>query len=154
MKTKLLVAALIAASILPTLAGDKPASKSLPLSTVAAMVEKHGYTINEVTHDKDVFSGDEWKMDAVKQGKHYELKVMAKTGKIADTDREGDDNEQPGQNMKLLSVIALELEKQGYLVSGVDFDHAKWRVEAHKDGKKWKLTVAPDTGNIISIKKD
>lgn len=118
------------------------------------MVEKQGYTITEASHDKDLLSRDEWEMDAVKAGKHYELKVMVKNGHIADTDRDKDDNEFPGQNMQPLSAIVLELEKQGYLVSEIDFNQSRWEVEAHKDGKKWKLTVAPDTGNIISIKRN
>lgn len=144
---------LLSTLIIPVFAGDKPDIKALPLSTVASQIESRGYLITEARHDRDLLSSDEWRMKAMKQERHFKLKVKSKTGAILDTDRDGRGKEHPGKNMMPLSAIAQSLEKDGYLLSEVEFKQSNWSVEAYRDGKKWKLQVSPSSADIISRKK-
>jgi uncharacterized membrane protein YkoI len=63
--------------------------------------------------------------------------------------------EMPPQNAKPLSEIVRILEEQGYSpIVDIEFDDARWEVEAYNEGVKRELRVDPASGQIISDRKD
>ncbi|HET8700111.1 MAG TPA: PepSY domain-containing protein [Nitrococcus sp.] len=62
--------------------------------------------------------------------------------------------EMPPKNSKPASEIAASIEKQGYTIEELEFDHRKWEAEAYKDGQKYELKVDPASGKIVSSHPD
>lgn len=138
---------LLALGILPALA-DRPRDGSKPLSEIAKALEDAGHVLSEMS-----FDDGHWEVDSVKDGKHLDLTVDAKSGEVTRTRADASDDPQPAKEDRPLSTIAQAVEAKGYLVASVDFESAHWDVEAYKGRTEWELTVSK-AGEIVSEQED
>lgn len=138
--------AVVAATV--AVADVRPPTEAMPLSKIAVMLEKDGYTIGEAE-----FERRGWEFEVVKDGKGFELKVDALSGKVISTSRESGVKIPPAGS-KPLSEIAASVEKSGYVISEAEFERNVWDIDAFKDAQAFDITVDPKNGEILTEKED
>lgn len=144
----------LAAAIVPiSLASGQPAerpSEPLPLSEIAAILEKDGYDpLVEAS-----FDDGEWEVEAFRGREAVELTVNPLTGEVTSSHRD-DAERRPPEGSLALSKVIRALEKAGYTnINEVSFERRYWEVEADRDGKPRELYVDPKSGEVVSDRAD
>ena len=144
-----LLAALLAAPVaLVAQEGRAPTGK--PLLEIVVRLEREGYgPFTELS-----FKRGQWDVEAYKDGRPYELRIDAATGRTVAQNRDQGDAKPPA-NAKRLSEILKTLEAQGYArIHDVAFERSSWEVEAYRDGSRRELRVDPVTGEVVSDRAD
>lgn len=120
------------------------ADKTMTAPQVRATLEAQGFTnVNDVEFDDGM-----WKADARSaDGQRVELRIDPATGKVFPEDRVAKLGE---------ADVRAKLTAAGYgNIHDVEFDDGVWTAEADDaSGKEHKMTLDPETGEIVGKARD
>ena len=141
------IASLALATSLAFAAGTalaQDAASAMTAPQVRASLEAQGYTkVNDVEFEDGV-----WKADARSaDGQRVELRIDPATGKVYPEDAVA----QLGE-----ADVRARLSAAGYLkIEDVEFEDGMWTAEAEDaNGRELKLTLDPDTGDVVGKARD
>ncbi len=131
-------------------AGDLPPENSKPLSTILKQLESGGLSqIKSVEFDDGV-----WEIEGMRNKGGVEVHVNPLTGDVVSEHKDLHSNLPPASAKSAATIVTL-LEEAGYApVYELEWERTIWTAEAiHKNSKR-KLTIAPDTGKVVSDRMD
>jgi len=142
-----LVAAAVPVSVV---LADRPPADAKPIVAIVEQLEKEGYgPFHEVS-----FDDGNWEVEVFKQDTAYELAVDAQTGKVLSEYRD-DAESRPPANAQPLSQILRTLIESGYTdIDDVSFERRYWEIELHRKDGQYEILVHPETGEVISDRRD
>jgi hypothetical protein len=151
MRRQFVATALAAASLIPAavFSNDRPPAKGLGIARIVRLVEQAGYApVIDAS-----FDDGRWEVEAVKDGRQYELAVST-DGQITAT-HEDDRDERPASDAMPLSKLLANLGNHGWSpISEAGFERRTWEIEAYKSDVKHELRVDPNTGEVLRERRD